>query len=44
MIVLAMFTINLFHPGLLLGKADRWNAKSPSEADSENPDMKQHRS
>ncbi|KAI0327744.1 RTA1-domain-containing protein [Cubamyces sp. BRFM 1775] len=44
MIVLAMFTVNLFHPGLLLGKADRWNAKSPSEADSENPDMKQHKS
>ncbi|KAI0827219.1 RTA1-domain-containing protein [Trametes gibbosa] len=35
MIVLAMFTLNFFHPGLLLGKADRWNAKQLSEGDSE---------
>ncbi|KAI0746425.1 RTA1 like protein-domain-containing protein [Daedaleopsis nitida] len=25
MIVLAMFTLNFFHPGFLLGKADTWN-------------------
>ncbi|KAI0353300.1 RTA1-domain-containing protein [Trametes cingulata] len=37
MIVLAMFTLNFFHPAFLLGKAERWNAKDPSEADSENP-------
>ncbi|KAI0368536.1 RTA1-domain-containing protein [Pilatotrama ljubarskyi] len=37
MIVLAMFTLNFFHPAFLLGKADRWNVKDPSEADSENP-------
>ncbi|KAI0635442.1 RTA1-domain-containing protein [Trametes polyzona] len=37
MIVLAMFTLNFFHPALLLGKADRWNVKEPSEVDSENP-------
>ncbi|KAI0674035.1 RTA1-domain-containing protein [Trametes maxima] len=38
MIVLAMFTLNFFHPGWLLGKADRWNAKNPSVADSESPE------
>ncbi|KAH9855543.1 RTA1-domain-containing protein [Lenzites betulinus] len=37
MIVLAMFTLNFFHPGFLLGKADRWNSKQPSEAGSETP-------
>lgn len=35
MIVLAMFTLNFFHPAWLLGKADSWNEKEPSEADSE---------
>ncbi|KAI0718446.1 RTA1-domain-containing protein [Cerioporus squamosus] len=36
MIVLAMFTMNFFHPGFLLGKANVWSSanKSPSEADS----------
>ncbi|EIW56106.1 RTA1-domain-containing protein [Trametes versicolor FP-101664 SS1] len=35
MIVLAMFTLNFFHPAWLLGKADSWNEKEPSETDSE---------
>ena len=37
MIVLAMYTLNFFHPGFLLGKANVWTSRSktPSEADSE---------
>ena len=27
MIVLASFTLNFFHPGLLLGRGDTWNRK-----------------
>ncbi|RPD65158.1 RTA1-domain-containing protein [Lentinus tigrinus ALCF2SS1-7] len=36
-IVCAMFTLNFFHPGFLLGKAHVWSSRSktPSEADSE---------
>ncbi|KAI8970658.1 RTA1-domain-containing protein [Trametes punicea] len=37
MIVLAMYALALFHPGILLGKADRWNIKEPSQSDAENP-------
>ena len=37
MIVLAMYTLNFFHPALLLGNADKWGAKEvdyvqPSES------------
>ena len=37
MIVLAFYTLNFFHPGFLLGKANVWTSRSktPSEADSE---------
>ncbi|OSD07748.1 RTA1-domain-containing protein [Trametes coccinea BRFM310] len=34
MIVLAMFTLNLFHPGLLLGKAAQWKRINTSQAGS----------
>ena len=37
MIVLAMFTLNILHPGLLLGRAYTWSSREPSEADSEPP-------
>lgn len=42
MIVLAMFTLNVFHPGFLLGKANVWSSakKTPSEADSDVTEMK----
>ncbi|CCM03424.1 uncharacterized protein FIBRA_05555 [Fibroporia radiculosa] len=31
MIVLAMFTVNVFHPGFLLGRANVWNTTLPVE-------------
>ncbi|KAI9058095.1 RTA1-domain-containing protein [Trametes sanguinea] len=34
MIVLAMFTLNFFHPGLLLGKADEWKRVEADQAGS----------
>ncbi|TFK87668.1 RTA1-domain-containing protein [Polyporus arcularius HHB13444] len=42
MIVLAMYTLNVFHPGFLLGRANVWSSanKTPSEADSDIPEMK----
>ncbi len=42
MIVLAMYTLNVCHPGFVLGKANVWSSanKTPSEADSDIPEMK----
>ncbi|KAL7284369.1 hypothetical protein ACG7TL_001659 [Trametes sanguinea] len=31
MIFLAMFTLNVFHPGILMGKADTWNGLNSSD-------------
>ena len=39
MIVLAMYTLNFFHPGRLLGRADTWLYKEP-EPKSEEHAMK----
>ena len=35
MVCLAMFTMNVFHPGLLLGKADTWTPIAPAPASSQ---------
>ena len=35
MITLAMFTLNFFHPGRLLGRADTWVKKDDKDSSSE---------
>lgn len=40
MITLAMFTINFFHPGFLLGHGDTWRAQMSSATVNETEERK----